>query len=379
MKIVADSHIPFVKEYFSAYGELILRGGRTISAADVKEADVLLVRSVTHVDEKLLAGSRIKFVGSVTAGADHLDTKWLEQAGVAWSVAVGFNAPPVADYVVSVVAALQRKRLLAIGSEEKKPKAAVIGVGNVGRLVVERLKALNFDVLLCDPLRAEREPGFLSVPFDELADVDLISLHVPLAKTGAHPTYHFIDKQFLARQKRGCILLNASRGSVIASKDLLQHGGHLHWCFDVWEHEPKIDKAILEQALLATPHIAGYSVQSKIRGIDMIYRIACEKQIIAPQTLPPLTMPVQKLAFTGGAHHWQDILLGVFNPMILTAMMKTTLFPADDYGHLFDEMRNQFNYRHEFHYTQIVEAEMSETEKNVLMQLGLHLVPSVLN
>ena len=88
--------------------------GVAISAQDVKDADILIVRSITHVDEKLLADSNVKFVGSVTAGADHFDTQWLDEAGIAWSVAAGFNAPPVADYVVSVVAALQNKQLLAM-------------------------------------------------------------------------------------------------------------------------------------------------------------------------------------------------------------------------------------------------------------------------
>lgn len=372
MKIVADSHIPYVTEYFGAYGDLILRGGRTISPADVEDADVLLVRSVTPVDEKLLANSRVKFVGSVTAGADHLDTKWLEQAGIIWSVAVGFNAPPVADYVVSVIAALQRKSLLTTDtSAGRRPKAAVIGVGNVGRLVVQRLNALDFDLTLCDPIRTEKEENFFSEPLEALSDLDLISLHVPLAKTGPHPTYHFLGKDFFQRQKPGCVLLNASRGSIIDFAALLQYGTHLHWCFDVWEHEPKIDKTILSKALLATPHIAGYSLQSKIRGIEMIYRIACEKKVIEPQSIPPLTMPIQQLGFTG-SHHWQDIALDVFNPLIITAMMRTILLPAEDYGHLFDEMRNQFNYRHEFQYTKISEADIPAREKELLLKLGLN-------
>lgn len=370
MKIVADAHIPFVKEYFHAYGELVLAPGRSISRDHVKDADLLLVRSITRVDKNLLANTQVKFVGSVTAGADHLDTKWLDEAGIAWSVAVGFNAPPVADYVISVIAALQRKRLLA----KEKIKTAVLGVGKVGSLVVERLKWLNMDVVLCDPLRAEKEADFNAVSLQELADVDLISLHVPLVKTGSYPTHHFINQAFLQRQKPGCVLLNASRGAVVCSSDLLQYGRHLHWCFDVWEHEPKIDKTILEQTLIATPHIAGYSMQSKIRGIDMIYRIACEKKIIAPQTRPPLIFPQQELTFADQHHHWQDIVLGIFNPLILTAMMRTTLLPDYDYGHRFDEMRNQFNYRHEFGYTRIVNTHKSDEDAVLLTKMGIKLV-----
>lgn len=371
MKIVADSHIPFINEYFGAYGELILKSGRSLSRDDVKDADILFVRSITPVNEKLLANSRVKFVGSVTAGADHLDTKWLDEAGIAWSAARGFNAPPVADYVVCVMAALQRKGLLA----QSGVKAAVIGVGHVGRLVVERLKLLNVDVVLCDPIRAENEHDFISIPFEELSDMDLISLHVPLTQSGVHPTRHFINKDFLRRQKQACVLLNASRGAVINSKDLVRYGTHLPWCFDVWEHEPRIDKAILERAVIATPHIAGYSVQSKIRGIDMIYRIACEKNIIQPQPISPpifpIQMPHQALTFAGDKHDWQDIVLAVFNPIAMTATMKAAQMPVEDGGHLFDEMRNHFNYRHEFGFTKIIGAHAAAQDREILEKLGI--------
>lgn len=369
MKIVADINIPFIKEYFGSYGELVLVPGRNISHADVKDADILLVRSITHVNEKLLAHTAVKFVGSVTAGADHLDTKWLDAAGIQWQVAVGFNAPPVADYVVSVIAAMQQRQLLA----QNNFKAAIIGVGNVGRLVVDRLKLLNADITLCDPLRASQESDFPNVSLDEIAEMDLISLHVPLTLHDEHPTYHFINKAFLQRQKPGCILLNASRGAVIHSADLIQFGSHLHWCFDVWEHEPKIDKSVLERAFIATPHIAGYSVQSKIRGIDMIYRIAAAKQIIEEQPISPITTPHQLLSFAGEQHRWQDIVLGVFNPAVITTMMRTLLLPAHEYGPLFDEMRNQFNYRHEFSYSRIADAKLSSEDSLLLQEFGLRI------
>lgn len=368
MKIVADSHIPYLNDYFGACGELVLRPGRIISPEDVRDADMLLVRSVTHVDSQLLKNSSVKFVGSVTAGADHLDTTWMDEAGIAWSVAVGFNAPPVADYVLSVIAALQRKQVLS----QDEIKATVIGVGNVGRLVVERLKWLGVDVTLCDPIRAELENDFVSVSLDAIADQDIILLHVPLIKSGDHATYHFIDKHFLQRQKPECVLLNASRGSVIDTGDLIEFGTHLYWCFDVWEHEPKINKAILERAMIATPHIAGYSVQSKMRGTKMIHDIACEKGLISSRLPAPIDMPHQHVRFAGGNHHWQDVALGVFNPIVMTAMMRAMLLPSDDYGHLFDEMRVQFNYRHELAYTSIDEYCLVERDLELVRRLGVN-------
>jgi erythronate-4-phosphate dehydrogenase len=364
MKIIADAHIPYINEYFGGYGELVLKPGRFISRDDVRDADMLLVRSITHVNEALLSGTSVKFVGSVTAGADHLDTAWLLGTGILWSVAAGFNAPPVADYVLSVIAALQKKNVLA----KENIRAAVIGVGNVGRLVAEKMRLLGFHVTLCDPLRALHEPDFISASLHELSDMDFISLHVPLTRTGEHPTFHFIDKHFLRQQKKDCVLLNASRGAVIHSEELIQHGSHLHWCFDVWEHEPAIDKSILSQALIATPHIAGYSVQSKIRGIDMIYRIACEAGIIQEKPVAPAAMTKQHLAFSE-VQCWQDIVLGVFNPLIITDMMRTLLMPDDEHGKRFDEMRNEFNYRYELAYTR-VNAELSAEDAALLAALG---------
>lgn len=368
MKMISDSHIPFIQDYFGGYGELILKSGRAISHEDVRDADMLLVRSITHVNEKLLADSRVKFVGSVTAGGDHLDTKWLDEAGIIWSVAKGFNSPPVADYVVSTIAALQQQGMLA----QKNLRAAVIGVGSAGRLVVDRMQLLNIDVTVCDPVRAKVEPDFVSASLADITDMDIISLHVPLIKSGEHSTYHFIDKHFLKKQKPGCVLLNASRGSVINSNELMDYGSHLHWCFDVWEHEPNIDKKILEKACIATPHIAGYSVQSKIRGIDMIYKIACDTGMIESKPISPIVMPKQRLTFAG-QHSWQDIVLGVFNPMVITTMMRTLLLPNEKHGLCFDEMRNQFNYRHELAYTHVTEAVVSAEDAALLKKLGVKI------
>ena len=370
MKIVADERIPFIKNYFEDAGDLVLKPGRAMSPADVKDADMLVVRSITPVNEALLKGSRVKYVGSVTAGHDHLDTAWLDQAGIAWEVAEGFNAPPVADYVMCVVAALQRKQLF----QEKGMRVAVIGVGNVGQLVADRLKLLDFKVVTCDPLRAASDPQFKSTTLSEIADCDLITLHVPLTKAGTHPTYHMIDKTFLSRQMPESILLNTSRGSVINFDDLKKAGAHLYWCFDVWEHEPHIDKKILERAMIASPHIAGYSLQSKIRGVDMIYQKAIEKKWIQPAQLYKQEMPRQTLTFAGAKHHWQDMVLGVFNPLVMTAMMRNMLLPAESTGVLFDDLRHQFTYRHEFGFTSVSGATLANEDIRMLARLGMTLV-----
>lgn len=367
MKIVADAHLPYVTDYFGEIGQLVLKPGRCIGPQDVKDADILLVRSVTRVDEKLLSGSKIKFVGSVTAGADHIDTHWLDQAGILWGIAKGFNAKAVADYVICVIAALQKRQW----SIHEKPKVAVIGVGHAGSAVVKHLQTLNATIIMSDPLRAKQEKGFLSVPLSEISNVDLISLHVPLARTGPCPTFHFIDSHFLKRQNPGCILLNTSRGAVLSSDVLLQDGEHLVWCFDVWEHEPAINKAILARACIATPHIAGHSVQAKARGIEMIYRLACEKKILRPSLKQNISFPYQDLCLGAKKAHWQDIVLRVFDPLSMTQTMQSAMLPVKEHGQMFDHIRAQFTGRHEFAYSKVAGVSVVEEDKMILAQLGL--------
>lgn len=367
IKIIADDRIPYVEDYFGSLGKLVLKPGRELSSSDLRHADALLVRTVTQVDETLLANSNVKFVGSVTAGADHLDTDWLDREGVKYATADGFNAPAVADYVVSTIAALSHRQLLM----GEKKKAAVIGVGNTGSLVVERLKLLGFDVVVCDPLRAEKEPDFISTSLDEINNVDLVTLHVPLADHGAYPTRHMINTDFLRQQKSGCVLLNASRGEVIHPKELEKSGAHLVWCFDVWPGEPNINKAMLLQTMLATPHIAGYSVQSKMRGTEMIYRAFAKAFPECDTSMKTLALPHNEVTFGGDVHRWQDVVLGIYNPIVTTAMMRATLFPADETAYYFDEMRHQFRHRHEFAYTTVKGAKLTDVDAGILKRLGV--------
>lgn len=358
MKIVADCDIPYIQDYFSHYGELILLPGRTMNAQEVQDADMLIVRAVTKVDASLLANSRVKFVGSITAGFDHLDTQWLNQAGIAWRVAAGFNAPPVADYVVSNIAYLQQQQLLTT----KQPIAAVIGVGHVGRLVAERLRILGFNVLLTDPIRAQQEKDFISTPLPSLSEVDLVALHVPLTYEGENATYHFINSTLLKQLKPGCVLLNASRGPVIATDDLKQYGKHLHCCLDVWEHEPHLDSELLARAVIATPHIAGYSVQSKIRGITLIHALACAQGFLPPL---PVTLPTVAPKTLQTTSDWRTTVLQVFNPHLLTLELQK--------GAKFDVLRKEFNDRYEF---SALELMPSKADLSLLQALGFSLQPS---
>ncbi len=270
MKIIADEKIPLVQDYFGKNNELILKPGRTLSHDDVKEADMLLVRSVTRVNETLLKDTAVKFVGSVSAGIDHLDIEWLNKKNIMWRAAQGSNAAAVAQYVLCVIAALQKMKLLA----EKNLRAGVIGVGFVGKEVVEKLKMLGIEVFQNDPFRADAEKDFISTSLEKFNEFDLILLHTPLTRDGKYPTHHLIDKNFLKKQKKHSVLLNAGRGAVIDSDALKKYGKHLVCCLDVWENEPNIDREILNFATIATPHIAGHTIQAKNRATKMIFDAA---------------------------------------------------------------------------------------------------------
>ena len=279
MKIIADKEIPFVEYFFGGCGELVLMDSANFTHRNLQTADMLLVRSVTKVDPVLFKGTRIKYVGSPTTGFDHLDIEWLQKEGIFWSVAPGCNATAVVEYVLCVIAGLQKQGFLT----KKKPRAGVIGVGKIGSQVALKLEVLGFEVILCDPYRGDSEEDFDSVPLDELRELDFITLHTPLTVAGTYPTYHMINQPFLFRQKENCILLNTSRGSVIHSNDLKISGQQLLWCLDVWENEPNIDFEILDTAFVATPHIAGYTLQSKIRGTEMLYQQFLKNHIIPPK------------------------------------------------------------------------------------------------
>ncbi|OGT64178.1 MAG: hypothetical protein A3J38_02245 [Gammaproteobacteria bacterium RIFCSPHIGHO2_12_FULL_45_9] len=367
MKIVADKDIPFVEKYFAGLGELVLKSGRLIKHADVSTADILLVRSITKVNKELLSNTTVKWVGSVTTGHDHLDVAWLEQQGIGWSVAAGFNAVPVVEYVICVVAALQQRMGILTGADLT---AGVIGVGAIGQQVADKLKILGFNVLLCDPLRAENESNFCSVNIEELVNLDFITMHTPLTRDGPYPTYHLIEKDFLQRQKSHVVLLNTGRGSVINSVALKKYGQHLRWCFDVWEHEPQIDKAILMDAVLATPHIAGYSVQARYRGVDMIYQAACQAGVIAEKQRTLITWPEQELAFSDATLTWQEVILAIYDPSLTSYAMKNLLLSSEHSGDMFDQMRKGFMDRYEFSSTRVGGVSLRERDKAILTALG---------
>ncbi|QMV61449.1 4-phosphoerythronate dehydrogenase PdxB [Pseudomonas berkeleyensis] len=270
MHIVADENIPLLDEFFADFGTIRRLSGRAITAQDVRDADLLLVRSVTQVDRALLEGSRVRFVGTCTIGTDHLDLDYFAEAGIAWSSAPGCNARGVVDYVLSSVLTLAERE----GVDPAARIYGVVGAGQVGARLVNLLRGLGWQVRVCDPPRQAAEGGDF-VSLERIIDeCDVISLHTPLDAS----TRHLFDAARLAALKPGAWLINASRGAVVdnaALRALLPGRGDLKAVLDVWEGEPQADAELAALCQLATPHIAGYSLDGKLRGTAQIYQACC--------------------------------------------------------------------------------------------------------
>ena len=279
VQIVADENIPLLDQFFSEFGEITKVAGRTMRAEDVANADILLVRSVTPVNEALLANSKVRFLGTCTIGTDHIDLDYIEQRNqtdrkISFASAPGCNAEAVVDYVLSAVSVLVDKR----DQTFQDLTVGIVGVGNVGLKLRQRLEAMSVKVLAVDPFKQASEVGELST-LDEVLAADVISLHTPLTKDGNHPTHHLIDAERLKTMKPNACLINSCRGPVVDNEALKAHmKDHRDFeaVMDVWEKEPQLDLELMNRCMLSTPHIAGYSLDGKMRGTEQIYQACCE-------------------------------------------------------------------------------------------------------
>jgi erythronate-4-phosphate dehydrogenase len=270
MKIVADDKIPFLKGVFEPFADVEYLPGSAIENSHLTDADALIVRTRTKCNEKLLKGTKVKFIATATIGYDHIDTAWCEANGISWTNAPGCNSGSVYQYVASVLVTLAAKNNFSLTDRT----LGVIGVGNVGKKIVRLAEHLGMQVLLNDPPRARSEGvcGFISLD-GILRDCDIITCHVPLIKEGEYKTYHLVDEKFLCKVNKGTILINSSRGEVVDGNALKNHLVNpvklVGAVLDVWENEPNIDLELLSKVDIATPHIAGYSADGKVNGTAM--------------------------------------------------------------------------------------------------------------
>ncbi len=272
IRIVADHKIPFLAGALEGPARVEYMPGGEISSEQLRDADALITRTRTRCDKDLLEGTSVRFIATATIGYDHIDTEYCRQQGIQWTNAPGCNSSSVEQYVVSALLWLAQHRRIDLPALT----LGVIGVGNVGSKVAKAARALGMKVLLNDPPRERREGSAEFASLEKLkAQADILSLHVPLNKGGEDNTYHLINREFLSSVKKGSVLINSSRGSVVDEEALLEgiRSGILSdVILDVFENEPDIRRDLLEALTLATPHIAGYSLDGKANGTTMSVR-----------------------------------------------------------------------------------------------------------
>jgi erythronate-4-phosphate dehydrogenase len=374
MKIVVDENIPLGTEFFGDFGDVTRLPGRKMVAADVRDADILIVRSVTAVNSTLLDGSQVKFVGTCTIGIDHIDIDYLERHNIVWANAPGCNANSVVEYVYAALAALD--------INWTKSKIGIIGCGNVGGLLYRKLKAQGVILRCFDPhLVLDQNPDLTDL--DEVLSCDVISMHTPLVTEGSHPSFHLLNTKELMQLKHGAVLLNAGRGSVINNQDLLsvlEQRTDLRVVLDVWEPEPDINIPLLDKVVIGTPHIAGYSYDGKLNGTEIIYQALCQfLNKVSTKKLKDIVPKLNDNILDAGhlTDSWaiaRHLILQAYNIDADNARLRETahesLAKKIPINEGFDLLRKHYPKRREFHNYSVKYHQASSETKDWLSLLG---------
>lgn len=374
LEIVADENISGL-ESFSGFANIRKLPGRNISRETLKGADALLVRSVTPVNEAILQGSTVKFVGTATSGYDHVDRDYLDRNNIQFAYAPGSNAHAVVQYVFACLAWLSTQH----DFDWRNLRVGIIGGGHIGSLLAEHCRKLDCAFVIHDPyLDASYRFAQHLVSLEEVLRQNLLSIHSSLDSEGRYPSFHLLDADSLRLLGSGSILINAGRGAIVDGEALdfvLQQHGQFKCVLDVWEHEPAISMSLLHRVDLGTAHIAGYSLEGKEKGSAAIYQalvqyfklenqpefaLSQEKVILAP------VLPKDPLGQVN------QTILAAYNPgqdyqSLLQACRQTE---AAGIGSIFDGLRKSYSLRREFSHFQIDEKRYVKEAFDVLLALG---------
>ena len=372
MKILADQNMPWVEAYFSDLGSIERFDGRQLTPKQVQDTDILLTRSVTQVNKELLdKATHLKFVGTATIGVDHIDQALLKSRDIAFAHAPGCNAVAVAEYVLSALFADAQQTGIPLQGKT----LAIVGVGHIGRCLLEKLQGLGLRILLCDPIRHQQGslPEHQDLD-DVLAQADIVTFHVPLIKTGPYCTVHLLNKTRLALLKQNALIINACRGEVIDNQALLCHmqaGATCRLVLDVWENEPNILRALLPYVLYATTHIAGHTLEGKARGTQMLYQAVCHlfgkqpnKQL--SDFLPQPALTQCQLNDTADLEDVMRLSQAVYDIRRDDGLLRAGLMSQG-----FDHLRKMYPIRREFQTLTIYNA---SPYAELLTQLGFNVV-----
>ena len=365
MKLIVDENIALAKEAFSGFGELKLMNGRSITNNEVRNSDVLIVRSITEVNRELLKESRVQFVGTATIGTDHIDLDYLKNKKIAFADAKGCNADSVAEYVFTA--------LFKVASEEKislrNQTIGIVGIGNIGSRVLRLAESFGMQVLKNDPPLERKGIGKNYVALNEILEADIITFHVPLNLEGIDRTYYLLNEENLKKIKSGAIIINTSRGLVIDNNALLIENEKKNFILilDVWENEPSINTKLLDKAKVGTPHIAGYSFEGKVNGTKIIYDALCKHLKIEPRWQPLLPKIDQTEVRIPEGKTDEEKLYKLFSSVYDlenddSRLREISRYNSDEKPKYFDRLRKEYPIRREFNnYT----VTISKEDKNL--------------
>lgn len=375
VNILADENIPAVEDYLGHYGPIRRVRGRGLSRSQLRDVDVLLVRSVTPVDSTLLAGTPVTFVGTATSGIDHIDRAYLEAQGIGFAYAAGANANSVVEYVLSAIAAVENKleQLFAGGT------VGIVGYGHVGSALAARLAALGVRYRVYDPWL---DPQSVShrADLETVLGCDVVSLHPELTMLEPWPSHHLVDAAALARMSPGTLLINASRGPVVDNEALLGCLGESRGpltVLDVWDPEPGISVPLLQQVTLGTPHVAGYSHDGKLRATAMLGEaLASHLQQLPPPRESPVNdpPPVEVPAALSDAGMLRFLLFSRYDIRVDDARLREVILQQNSVdGAGFDQLRKTYPQRRELAGSRVRTPDVAHFDSLIK---GLGCIPS---
>lgn len=373
MKVVADDKIPGLSDWLSPQFDLELLPLEAINSETLKDADVFIGRSVLKVNKALLDNTNVQVVATCTSGTDHIDVNYLKEREITLFSAPGSNAQGVADYILWILAYCAKNGFnvgeyyspLQIQKMDVpiSKKAGIIGAGYVGTKVQFVLEILGFEVIVNDPPKALKDSSFISASLEEIAACDVICVHPALTKTLPYPSYHLLGQDWWKLVKDNTIFINAARGAVVDTNVLLQQKKNIYLCLDVFEDEPNVNETLIKQCLVATPHIAGHTIESFYCATQMIVNhihrhFGIEKIKNGKEE--------ERATVVDGSdcHHWYEVILKCYN-----FGPKLELTPSSFYN-----LRNAYRNRHDFSALSIKNTQfLSDVDRFLLEKLQLNL------
>ncbi|NDV95395.1 4-phosphoerythronate dehydrogenase PdxB [Dysgonomonas sp. 521] len=370
MKIIADKNIPYLQGVAEQYGEVTYLDGAAFTHEAIKDADTLIVRTVTRFDETNLKGMNVKLICSATIGYDHIDTEYCDAHGIIWRNAPGCNSGSVQQYIVSALITIARKQ----GFDLKDKTIGIVGVGNVGKKVAKACEILGMKVLLNDPPRQKAENNNLFVDLDTIInEADIITFHTPLTKEGEYKTYHLADNAFFSSLKRKPIIINSARGAIIdteAIKKAIKRNEISGAIIDCWENEPLIDLEYMNLADIATPHIAGYSADGKANATRMSLESVADFYGMNKEPASAIKAPEPDNALID-LNNYSDSANRIYGAILYTYNLLSDFNRLKASPETFKRLRNEYPLRREYGAYKIKNA--SQEEADLLNDFGFQL------